>query len=192
MMVLGIYGSPREGGNTDRLLDEALRGAQAAGADIAKVRCCDLDISGCVECGGCDETGECVIRDDMQSVYPLLEEAEVIILASPIFFYSVTAQAKALIDRCQAQWCKRRLLGKSQTRPDSGRGYLIAAGATKGKNLFEGSHLVARYFYDALGMTYEGGMCVSGVENKGDVEHRQEALDDAFELGKRAAGGTVE
>jgi multimeric flavodoxin WrbA len=188
MNVLGIYGSPRKGGNTDRLLDEALRGAQAAGADISLIRCCDLEINGCIECGECDETGECVINDDMQSAYPLLEEADVIILASPVFFYSITAQAKALVDRCQAQWCKRRLEGITIPSRRRGRGYLIAAGATKGKSLFDGTELVARYFFDALGMTYEGGVFVKGVEQKGDVKNRQDALEEAFELGKTAAG----
>ncbi len=112
MKVLGIYGSPRKGGNSDMLLDEALKGAADAGAAVSSLRCCDLDISGCMECAGCDATGECVVDDDMQQVYPLLGEADVIILASPIFFYSLPAQAKALIDRCQAMWCKR-LLDKS-------------------------------------------------------------------------------
>ena len=106
MKVLGIYGSPRKGGNTDVLLDEALRGAGITGAEVSPVRCCDLKISGCAECGGCDQTGVCVIDDDMQEVYPKLLEANVVILASPIFFYGISSQAKALIDRCQAMWCR--------------------------------------------------------------------------------------
>ena len=98
MNVLGIYGSPRKKGNTDQLLDRALEGAQSAGAQISKIYARDLNISGCIECGGCDKTGKCVVEDDMQSVYPLLEQADVVFLASPIFFYGVTAQAKLLIE----------------------------------------------------------------------------------------------
>ena len=104
MKVLGIYGSPRKGGNTDQLLDKTLEVAQGAGADTSEIYARRLKISGCLECGGCDKTGECVVNDDMQTVYPLLEKSNVIILAAPIFFYGVPAQAKALIDRSQASW----------------------------------------------------------------------------------------
>ena len=188
MKVLGIYGSPRKGGNTDQLLDKALEGAQSAGAEISRVYARDLNMSGCIECGGCDETGKCVVEDDMQSVYPLLDEADVIFLASPIFFYGVTAQAKALIDRSQANWSKRMLEKTPSERKsyDSGRGYLIAVGATRGENLFEGAILTAKYFYDALDMTYEGGIFFRSLEKKTAVKEHPETLQEAFNLGRKA------
>jgi len=187
MRILGIYGSPRKGGNTDILLDKALQAARSAGADVSSIRCCDLKIAGCAECGGCDRTGKCVVDDDMQSVYPKLYESDAIILASPIFFYGLTSQAKALIDRCQAAWCKRMLDKTPQDRRTlgSGRGYLLCVGATKGKNLFEGAQLVAKYFYDALDMSYEGGVFINKIEGKGDIENNPDALKEAYELGSR-------
>ena len=109
MTVLGIYGSPRPGGNSDILLDRALEGAGAGGAEVDRIYARDLKISGCLECGGCDETGACVIPDEMDDLYPKLREAEVIIMAAPMFFYGVPAQLKALVDRSQALWSKRRL-----------------------------------------------------------------------------------
>ena len=186
MKVLGIYGSPRIGGNTDILLEEALRGAETAGFEISTIRCCELQMSGCHECGGCDETGECVVQDDMQTVYPKFLEAQAIILASPIFFYGITAQAKALIDRCQALWCRKRLHKSAERRKslDRGRGYLISVGATKGRSLFEGAQLVAKYFYDALDMTYEGGVLIRSVERRGDVRTSPEHLREAFDFGR--------
>jgi multimeric flavodoxin WrbA len=189
MKVLGIYGSPRKGGNTDRLLDEALKGARDAGAEVSSVRCCDLKMSGCIECGSCDKTGQCAVPDDMQNVYPQLLGADAIILASPIFFYGITSQAKALMDRCQALWCKRMLEKNRDRRQtyDGGRGYLICVGATRGKQLFDGAQLVAKYFYDALDMGYEGGVFVKKVEAKGDIQQNAEALNQAYELGKTAA-----
>ena len=193
MKVLGIYGSPRKGGNSDLLLDEALKGAEAAGAEVSSIRCWvpGMKLSGCIECGSCDETGKCVLDDDMQAIYPRLAEAEAIILAVPMFFYGPPAQAKAVIDRCQAMWAKRMLEKSPEARKryDSGRGYLIAVGATKGKTLFEGTEMVARYFYDALDMSYESGVLVKGVEKKGDVGDRSEDLKNAFDLGKRAVEG---
>ncbi len=189
MRVLGIYGSPRKGGNTDQLLDKALEGAQSAGAEIVRVYARDLTMTGCIECGGCDETGVCVLKDDMTIVYPLFEEAEVVFLASPIFFYGLTAQVKAIVDRSQAMWSKRMIEKTPQERKtyDHGRGYLIAVGATKGKNLFSGVELEVRYFFDALDMSYEGGLLLSGLEKRKAVKENPETLDQAFELGKKAA-----
>ena len=189
--VLGIYGSPRKGGNTDRLMDRALEGARAAGAETRAVYARDLRMSGCLECGGCDKTGECVIEDDMRSVYPLLAAAEIIFLASPIFFYGVTSQAKAVIDRSQAMW-SRRMLEKTpeeRKRYDGGKGYLIALGATRGKNLFEGVRLEARYFFDALDMSFEGGIFFRGIEKRAGIQEKPEALEEAFELGRKAVAG---
>ena len=189
MKVLGLYGSPRQGGNTDILLNEALKGAGSAGADITSIRCCDLNIAGCVECGGCDNTGECVVQDDMQLVYPKLLESEVIILAAPMFFYGIPAQAKMVIDRCQAMWCKRMLDKTPERRRayDGGRGFLIAVGATKGGNLFEGAQLTAKYFFDALDMSYEGGVFFKSVEAKADILKHPDYVEQAFEMGLEAA-----
>jgi len=189
MKVLGIYGSPRKGGNTDQLLDKVLEGAQSAGAEVKKVYVRDLNLCGCIECGGCDKTGECVVKDDMQQVYPLLDWAEVIFLASPIFFYGVTAQAKALIDRSQANWSRRLLEKTPEERQlrNRGRGYLITVGATRGKNLFEGAILTAKYFFDALDMSYEGGIFFRSLEKRNAVKENPETLQEAFPLGRKAA-----
>lgn len=188
MKVLGIYGSPRQGGNSDFLLDKVLEGAGSAGAEIKRIYIRDLKISGCLECGGCDKTGECVIPDDMDKVYPILREAEVIVLSSPIFFYGIPSQAKALVDRSQALWSKR-MLEKSpdqRKRYDHGQGYLVAVGATKGKNLFDGVQLTAKYFFDALDKSYEGGLFFRAVEGKGSISQHPTALEEAYALGKRA------
>jgi multimeric flavodoxin WrbA len=186
--VLGIYGSPRRGGNTDLLLDRVLDGAREAGGEVSVLYARDLRIGGCLECGGCDETGECVVPDDMEKVYPLLEEADIIFLASPVFFYNVTAQVKALIDRGQALWSKRRILKPPERfkTHEGGTGYLIAVGATKGANLFQGCELTARYFFDALDMNYGGGLFFSKVEAKGEILAVADAMAEAFTFGKKA------
>lgn len=188
MKVLGIYGSPRKGGNTDQLLDQVLEGARSAGAETDTVYARRLKMSGCLECGGCDDTGLCVVQDDMQDVYPRIEAAQVIFLASPIFFYGLTSQAKAVVDRSQALWSKRKLNKPFEAWKDyeSGRGYLIAVGATRGKNLFECVQLEARYFFDALDMSYEGGIFFRKLEDKNAVRENPETLQEAFNLGLRA------
>lgn len=187
MKVLGIYGSPRKGGNSDLLLDQALAGAKEAGAEVSAVYSRQLSIEGCRECGGCDKTGECVIKDQMQEIYPLLDQADAIILSVPMFFYAAPAQPKALVDRCQARWSKRMLTKTKEQRQsfDSGKGYLIAVGATKGANLFQGVEMMAKYFYDALDMSYEGGLLLRGLEGRAAVNEHPEHLREAYELGKK-------
>jgi len=184
--VIGIYGSPRKRGNSDLLLDSALRGVHEKGIEVERIYVRDLEISGCIECGACEKTGTCAIDDDMQDVYHLLDRADVIILCSPIFFYGLTSQVKALIDRGQAMWSRKKLSnGKSGEKNASrGRGYLIAVGATRGRSLFKGAQMIARYFFDALNIEYSGGLFFPGMESKGAVEEHPEALEKAYDLGK--------
>jgi len=184
--VVGIYGSPRKECNSDLLLDSALRGAQEKAIEVERIYVRDLEISGCIECGVCEKSGTCAIEDDMQDVYHLLDSADVIILCSPIFFYGLTSQGKALIDRGQAMWSRKKLSnGKSGEKNASwGRGYLIAVGATRGRNLFKGAQMIARYFFDALNIEYSGGLFFPGIESRGAVEEHPEALQNAYDLGK--------
>jgi multimeric flavodoxin WrbA len=186
MKILGIMGSPRLGGNTDLLLDAALNGAESEGVDVEKVIVDKLNISPCREYYGCLKDGNCVIRDDMDSLYPKLLEADRIIVASPMFFYGVTAQLKAVIDRCQALWARKYVL--KQNWPGAGRkGAFIAVGATKGQTLFDGSIATVRYFFKTIGVEYAEELLVRGVDQKGDIQKHPSALEDAFELGRRLA-----
>ena len=191
MLVVGLYGSPRKGGNTDQLLDKALEASSAEGAQTRRIYARRVKVAGCLECGGCDETGVCVQKDDMMDIYPLLEEADAIIMTAPVFFYSPPAQVKAIIDRAQACWAKRQLTktGEQLKTYDSGMGYLIATGATKGKRLFECAKMVAKYFYDALDMDYSGELLVRGVEKKADISKLPEAMEAAYKMGVHAARG---
>lgn len=187
MKVLGLFGSPRRGGNTEILLEEALKGAEREGAEIERLYLSALTITPCTECHGCDETGTCVILDEMQKIYPKLLEADIIILASPIFFYGVTAWAKALIDRSQALWAKRYLvkdpsMGKEGKRK---KGFFISVGATKGQKVFEGAILTAKYFFDALNAEYAGELVFRGVDGKAEISKHPEALQQAREAGRR-------
>jgi len=92
--VLALCGSPRAGGNTELLVDSCLKGVEAGGVPGEKICLNELHISPCQECGGCQRTGWCVVQDDMQKVYQRLQQAKGVILASPIFFGSLTAQTK--------------------------------------------------------------------------------------------------
>ncbi len=184
MKVLGIMGSPRIKGNTDLLLDEALKGAQSQQAEVEKIIVDKLKITPCREYYGCLKDGNCVIRDDMDDIYPKLLEADGIIVASPIFFYGLTAQLKALIDRCQALWARKYVL--KQTFPNSGRkGAFITVGATRGEKLFDGSILMVKYFFQAVGVKYVDELLVRGVDKRGEIKEHPTTLLDALDLGRR-------
>ena len=185
MKVLGIMGSPRIKGNTDLLLDQALQGAQSQQVEVEKIIVDKLKIAPCREYYGCLRDGNCVIRDDMDDIYPKLLEADGIIVASPMFFYGITAQLKALIDRCQATWVRKYIL---HNLPDSVRkGVFIGVGATRGKHLFDGSILTVKYFFQAINVEYVDELLVRSVDKRGEIKEHPAVLSDAFELGKRLA-----
>jgi multimeric flavodoxin WrbA len=186
MKVLGIMGSPRIGGNTDLLMDEALKGARSLGAFAEKVVVEELDISPCREFNGCMKDGRCVIRDDMDEIYQSLDEADAVVIGAPIFFYGLPAQLKALVDRCQALWARKYVLKQEPARQGR-KGAFIGVGATKGSNLFDGSKLTVKYFFDAIGVEYLEELFIRGVDQKGEVKKHPTALSDAYELGKRLA-----
>lgn len=187
MKVLGIYGSPRKEGNTELMLDAFLEGAAGEGAQIERVSVRDLKISGCLGCGQCDATGVCAVKDDMVSVYPLLAQAERIVVATPIFFYGVTGQLKLLVDRSQAPYMARELAERDGKRAIVGpghKGFLLSAGATRGKRLFECAILTVKYFFEALSVGYAGELCFREIEGKGAIRLHPTALDECRKAGR--------
>ena len=154
MDILAIYGSPRRKGNTSTLLNHAVEGAEKQGAHVEKIMLRDQKISPCLEIYGCKESGRCVIKDDFQTLVDKLVSCDGIMLASPIFFYTVSAHTKILMDRCQSLWVKKYWVEKTPYRKANPKrkGLFISAGATKGKKLFDGTLLTVKYFFDVLDM----------------------------------------
>ncbi len=192
MKVLGLFGSPRRGGNTDLLLEEMLKGAQSKGAEIERIFLSDWDISGCRECRTCERTGNCVVQDQMQELYPKLSEADYIILASPIFFYGVTAQAKRMIDRCQSLWAQKYVLKKSPVEEKGTikrKGWFLSVGGSGGETVFNGAIHTVRYFFDALDVEYAGELTFRKIDAKAAIKEHPSALKKAFQAGQRLVRG---
>ncbi|MCK9356107.1 MAG: flavodoxin family protein [Dehalococcoidia bacterium] len=181
--VLGIMGSPRSGSNTEILLDAALSGAAEAGAQTEKVLVARMRILPCLELYHCAVDGTCSIQDDMRGLYDALVAADCIILASPVFFYGLTSQAKAVVDRCQALWVRRHVLKTWSPDIRSRRGALIAVGATSGPRLFDGVTLTGKYFFDAVGVHEAGSLLVRGVDGKAAVLDSPDYIEKARLLG---------
>lgn len=186
MRVLGLFCSPRREGNTDLLLNELFRGVRDEGAETEKVDACHLRIAPCRGCGTCGRTGRCVIADEMQEVYDRIDAADTIVLASPIYFYNVTAQCKMLIDRCQALWSRKYILRRTSRLK---RGFFLSVGATKGKKMFDCAILTVRYFFDAINATYAGHLSFREIDAKGEISNHPTALREAYEAGTRLVNG---
>lgn len=187
LRLVGIFGSPRRDGNSDILLNSAIKGAESSGAGVEKIIIRDLKIAPCNSCGGCWEKGDCVINDDMQKIYPKLVDADGIIVASPIYFMGVSAQLKAFIDRCQAFWARKYVL--HMPIREGGRvakGFFIATAARDtGEGLFTGAVKTIKAFFHVLDTQYVGDILCAGLEEKGDAGKKQELLQQAFDAGKQ-------
>jgi multimeric flavodoxin WrbA len=182
MLALGLQGSPRKNGNTSYLLSAFMNELKKSGAQIKVIEADKKNIIPCKEYSVCEKKGFCPINDDMNpEIYPLLRQADVIVVATPIFFYSAPAQLKALIDRSQALWARRYKLKLNDPGQKYRRGFFLALGATRGKNLFEGLHLTIKYFFDAIGASLEGSLTYRQIENPGDMEKHPSVLNDVKE-----------
>ena len=186
MFILGLQGSPRRKSNTDFLLSAFLETARKKGAETYTVEVCRKNIIPCKELIVCEKKGLCPIDDDMKhQIYPLLRRADVVVAATPIFFYNVTAQLKALIDRSQALWARKYRLNLEDPGAKMRRGFLLAVGATGGKHLFDGVHLTAKYFFDAVAAGYHGSLTYRRVEHKGDMEKHPTVRQDVQDAVER-------
>jgi len=184
--ILAIYGSPRRKGNTALLLKNAVEGAIEAGAEVEELVLRDMKMSPCLEIYGCKETGRCVIQDDFQQVYDKLLSCQGLMLASPIFYYTVSAHTKILMDRCQSLWAKKYWLEKPpiEKRKATRKGLFISVGATKGKRLFEGTLLSIRYFFDVLDTELWRSLLYRSLDLERDILGHPEYLKEAHRAGK--------
>ena len=172
MKILGISFSPREQGNTELLMDISLASAKRQGAETEMCRVADRTIHPCNACGNCFKTGECSIKDDMQEIYQKLLEADGIIFGTPVYFYNITAQGKAFIDRT----LPLGMAGKGLANKVGG---IIVVGGSLGlvdaiKDL---------YFYIVLRQMIPANFIAAYASNKGDVKKLEKCMKSAEALG---------
>jgi multimeric flavodoxin WrbA len=195
MKLLVLNGSPRKGGNIDLLLGEAEKAFRtlesAGGADQAVHQWTRYDLNGmnirpCQDCGGCDKTGQCVIKDDMALIYQAIREADRIILASPVFFFALSAQTKAMIDRCQAFWCEKYLLKRPVLEGALGRrGLVLLVGGMKKEIGIECSEATARAFFRTVSVPEHETLGFLDVDQKGAIVKHATALADVYHAAER-------
>ena len=185
LRVLGITGSPRRGGNTDLLLNQVMKGAAGRRAEVRTIILNELTIAPCQHCDGCLKTGRCVVEDDMQMVYEELVKADRLVLASPVHFMGVTAQTKAMIDRCQALWVRKYVLKLPPLGGVERRGLFISVGGTKSASLFKPAVATVKSWFRTLDITYAGELLFSGVDEKGAITKHPDALKQAYLAGQK-------
>lgn len=175
MKVLIISSSPRKGGNSEVLCGQFAKGASEAGHEVETLLLGQMSIAPCRACYACMETHRCAIGDDMEEVFQKLLAADVIVLASPVYFYSVSAQMKAMIDRCLVD---HKSLNHKKF-------YFIITAADAQHEAADGTLAAFRGFLNCLPVAKEQGIIYgTGAWDKGDI-YRHPAYEKAYEMGKK-------
>ena len=174
--VLVLSASPRKGGNSDLLCDQFVLGAAEAGHQVEKIFLRDKRINYCTGCGTCQSKGgTCVQKDDMAEVLDKMIKSEVIVMATPVYFFTMNGQIKTLIDRTYARY----------TKINNKEMYFIMTAAVTGKDLLERTLEGFRGFTSCLsGSTEKGVIYGTGAWKMGDIKGSQ-AMDQAYDMGKK-------
>lgn len=179
MKVLGLIGSPRENGNTEKLVNEILAGAAENGAETKAFNLAKLDIKPCKACYACKAEGECVIDDDMQLLYEEIQATDALVLGSPIYMWEITAQTKLFVDRLMAfikPDCSTRLNGSKK----------LVLAFTQGNPDPDFFKFYFEYMEKLFGFLYDvqDKIIAAGTIEKDSILEQTEVLEKAKEIGK--------
>ncbi|MBN2734662.1 MAG: flavodoxin family protein [Methanomicrobiaceae archaeon] len=188
--VMGISASPKVHGNTEKLLDSFLKGAESAGAETEKVKLKDLKYRSCQGCNRCHLSGVCVLNDDLT---PLLEkimtDVDILVLASPIYSMTITAEMKAFIDRTQYLWARKfvkKNLVFTKEHMKNHKGIFISTAGQEMKTVFEAAYPVIKAFFNDSGFEYFTNITAEGMDRYSGIERRPDILKEAEDAGEKA------
>ncbi|MDD5455159.1 MAG: flavodoxin family protein [Candidatus Ratteibacteria bacterium] len=180
--IIGILGSPRRGGNTEILLDAVLEAAQNKGADVKKFILNELEFVPCQECENIRRDGICIVEDDWQKIFAEVENADTVVLASPIFFGSVSAQMKMFIDRFQCLWLAKYVF--KTCKPQKKKiGAFICVEASERKDFFENAKSIVKNLFATIGAEYKFELFCPGIDAKAAINKKPGCLKKAAEIG---------
>lgn len=181
MRIAVFNGSPRAGGNIDLLLCEATAPMEHAGHDVIRFDLNLLNIRPCQDCGRCEKTGECDINDDMIHVNEAIRGSDRIVLASPIFFFGLSAQTKSMVDRCQPFWFEKYMMKRPIPEGTNGRkGLLILVGGMKKEIGVQCGEATAQAFFRTINVQEHETVSFLGVDAKGAIKERPDAFDKVY------------
>jgi len=186
MNIVAFCGSPRKNGNTELLLKETVKGIEDAGHAVQIYNLNLMKIKPCQDCGGCNETGACIFHDDMDRIYDAIRAAHRIIVASPIFFFALSAQTKLMIDRCQCLWVEKYILKKTIDGGRYGRkGLLLLVGGMKKDVGITCGDACAKAFFRTVSVPENSVLGFTGIDEKGAILGHPTALKEAYNAGKK-------
>lgn len=175
--ILVVSGSPRKGGNSDTLCDQFILGAKEAGNKVEKISLREQKINYCTGCGACNDSHKCVLKDDMVKLLDKMMAADVLVLASPVYFYTIDGQMKTFIDRCVPIYTE--LVNKEFY-------YIIAAADTSHANMEKALDCFRGFVIDCLPNAKEKGIIYgTGTWSIGDIKKKASVLKQAYEMGKK-------
>jgi multimeric flavodoxin WrbA len=184
--ILIFTGSPRRRGNSSILAGRVAEGAKAGGADVESYFLHDMEIKPCDACEACRDKTEtdCLLDDDLRDVFPKIRQADGIVIASPIYWFTVSAQTKLFMDRWYA-------LGGPEGHAFKGKKFGIVLTYADADPFTSGAVNALRTFQDAL--NYVGAEIVDMVYGSaweaGEIKKNKEVMEKAYELGKKMASG---
>lgn len=186
MKALAIMGSPRSKKNTDLLLDAVIEGLVSRKVEVEKIELRKLSMQPCNACDYCGKSGMCRIKDDLSSLYDKFNQADIVVIGSPIYFNSVSSITKIMIDRCQAFWSSKYVLQQSSIDRNKKRNglFLCTAGSAMNENGFIGATMVIDLFFRAINTKYKYNLLVDHTDNE-FVGERKDLLKEAFDLGQK-------
>ncbi len=191
--LLAVAPSPRKNGNSETLLKEFCRGAEDAGWQVDMLRVNSMQFKPCQACDACSKDGRCIVKDDMQDVYPKMSDADALVMASPVTFGSLNAQLKMFIDRFQCWWHAKFNLKKPFV-PDTPKrqGFFICVGALKRERYCENAIEIIKVFFTNINYKFAGSLSFRGYDEKGAILGDPEALAEVYRAGKDFIAGVEE
>ncbi|MCQ8893552.1 MAG: flavodoxin family protein [Methanolinea sp.] len=189
--VIGLSGSPHRHGNTERLLDAFLAGAEEGGGDVEKVVLKDLSYTPCRGCNACHKTGECIVRDDAIPLFDRILSSDCLAVASPIYSMGITAELKGLIDRAQFLWARKFILKTMYFSDDHVRrhkGIFISTAGLSWDNVFDAAFPAVTAFFNTLGFEYYDNIIANNMDQYGGIQGHPTALAEARKKGLSVVG----
>ena len=184
--VIGLLGSPLSDGNTAKLLDRALKGAEDAGCMVEKILVTSLDFQACEEMMFCKDHDTCIMDDDMQQLYPKFKEMDGLIIATPVMTMGIPGKLKSMMDRFQVFFMAKYMRKKpfiSKERRVERRGLFICISGMKIPEVFVGAKLTVKAFFDIIDCQYTDELLISDMDTIRDVTAHPDLLEAAYKKG---------
>jgi len=184
--VIGLLGSPLSDGNTAKLLDQALKGAEDAGCMVEKILVTSLDFQACEEMMFCKDHDTCIMDDDMQQLYPKFKEMDSLIIATPVMTMGIPGKLKSMMDRFQVFFMAKYMRKKpfiSKERRVECRGLFICISGMKIPEVFVGAKLTVKAFFDIIDCQYTDELLISDMDTIRDVTAHPDLLEAAYQKG---------